>query len=305
MKITRVANAAGARPQTTASKNISKPAPSSLSSYAGQRPSKAQTIKVGIRLDATDGAAGAVSTVKQSVDLSKSDRMKNIMHDAVVQVQKGNAKQANNVSDIEGTKPKNKHKARNNTAASSLNCSDIQGAKTGNTHQPFKRKHIRNPLDPIMETPVVDHDSTVLGGSLTSQASQRTFDEGKMSKIQKVSLGGNMRESMDYSQVFENKEKIKQRVVKRPVQKAEIEGTKPKPRTYNRDNTNYNSYEAKDIEGSAPKTCKKRQLCKPVIETEGVAGLRPQAKSSLQVFTPKNRKSLANLIFGADPETQS
>ena len=125
--------------------------------------------------------------------------MQQLLHDDVVKVQKMPSKQANNVSDIEGTKPKNRHQARQCTGGNSLNADDIPGTKASNKQYTYRRKQIRNPLDPIKETPVADYNAPILGGAPSCKTSRQTFDASKMSSIQKMGLGGNMRDSMDCS----------------------------------------------------------------------------------------------------------
>lgn len=80
--------------------------------------------------------------------------------------------------------------------------------------------------------------------------------------------------------------------------KSEIEGTKAKPRTHQRANSDYNVFDTQNIKGATPKTFK-REKCHKEYDTEGMAGSRPATKPTKQVYAGHVKSaSSGNVILG-------
>ena len=111
-----------------------------------------------------------------------------------------------------------------------------------------------------------------------------------------IGLGGRMRSSMDYSEIYNNKKEPVQRFEK-PVVKAEIEGAKAKPRTHQRANSDYNVFDTQNINGATPKKFR-REKTHAEYDVSGMAGSRPQAAPTKQTFHHQKSQSSSNVLFG-------
>ena len=157
--------------------------------------------------------------------------MQQVLYDNSVKVQKPIEKQPNNTKDIEGTSPSKLTKPRQNMSTS-LNANDIEGTKANTKQFHYQRKDIRNPLEPIQEQQVAEAKYSYVGGDPAKQIQYKKFENRTLNPYQERGLGGRMRNSMDYTEVYKNKKEDMVKKDKPVFEKKEIEGTKAKPRTH-------------------------------------------------------------------------
>ena len=102
-----------------------------------------------------------------------------VMNDTSVKVSKPVEKQPNNITDIEGSRPKNRHVAKPANGRS-LNASDIEGAKANVKQYSYHRRDMRNPLEPIKEMRVAETNAPYVGGDPNKQVKYRQFDSQRL-----------------------------------------------------------------------------------------------------------------------------
>ena len=226
------------------------------------------------------------------------------MYDESVKVTRPPTKQANNIHDIEGARPANKHRAKDRGHGQGLKGDDIAGAKPALKQYSYQRKEARNPLDPVKETAVAEYDAPILGGPRAKAPPPKAYDGTRDSQIKKMGFGGRMRDTLDCTDAYQAKHKSQKNLYQ---PKGDIEGAQPRKLHQGKTASGeFSGLNVAGIEGATPKRFhgKRPLLANSGFSTEGVAGARPSAPASLATYGPHKSVSASTLVFGGDKPTQ-